>query len=130
MQATLQLTDKDEARALKGSVDKALRLGKAILLKHWADTSDEVPSTLVDALNSLQPVVDKACVSLTLGDDPVEVVAIGRLLAGACGQPSRRPTADQRMNQFKQIALALHNYEGHEKSFRLRPSTSNRGGRS
>ncbi len=117
VQATLQLTDTAEARAVEESIDTALGIGKAILLQQLAATPDEVPSELAEVLDMLRPKVDEAQVSLTLGDDPAEVVAIGRLLAGTLRPAQQAARRNQRMNQFKQIALAFHNYEGREKSF-------------
>lgn len=115
---TLTFNAVDAARAdvVKQAMVKGLELAKAMELMELAS---EFPvhraraTALLPVLALQKPQVDGTRVSLTLGDDKEEMNALGALfkMVDDAGDGAHQ------MNQFKQIALGMLNYESARSSY-------------
>ncbi|MDC0937021.1 DUF1559 domain-containing protein, partial [Pirellulales bacterium] len=112
----VQANDSKTAESVRGVATIAIDMGKAMAAGGGGDL-DPMSPVLVKALDLIRLQVDDALVTLTLGDAPEEVAALTKML----GRPIReaRDAAErrQRINSFKMLALAMHNYEARNKTF-------------
>ena len=114
--ATIQTSDPTVAQHAEVAIVKALQLAAA-LTREAGEPQANVPEEVVEVVEGLRPQIDGARVSLTLGDDPQEVAAIAKLVAQPIGRARQSARRAQRMNQFRQIAVAMHNHAVSHKTF-------------
>jgi hypothetical protein len=87
----------------------------------------ERAAALLPLVPLLAPAVDGTRLSLTLGDDPAEVDAVRNLLLPAVDSARDAAWRTQRMNNYKQIAIAMHNYHDAHKSLPAAASYDDNG---
>jgi hypothetical protein len=108
------------AATLKNSVDKGMVLAKGLLMKEMVGgppAHQERAKGLLPALSLVAPQVEGTRLSVTFGDDEPEV-ALMRDFVPAMTQKMRDELyRKSRMNNFKQVCLALHNHESARQAF-------------
>lgn len=110
----IQAARDEVAQTVEQSVVKGLEIGKAMALASLTGAGEKSPMDplqLVQGLALLQPQVDGSRLTLTLGDDEQELAFVRDLLAPAVTAARASAYRQQRMHQFKVIALAMLNYE-------------------
>lgn len=108
------------AATLKNSIDKGMVLAKGLLMKERVGgppAHQERAKGLLPVLSLVAPQVEGARLSVTFGDDEPEI-ALMRDFVPAMTQKMRDESYRRsRMNNLKQICLALHNHESARNAF-------------
>ncbi len=107
----------DVAQRLQQAAVKGLQLAKQSIASQAAHGLPEGPELILKSLELLQPKVEGTSVQLTVGESAEELAQIRNLLAPPLSAAREAARRSQRVNQFKQIALAFWNYESANKVF-------------
>ena len=114
----IETSDVKNAETLRESSIKALDLAKRLLANELAKAQPALPSDAIRAtLEQLTPQTADTAVTLTLGDDAEELAHLRALLTPPIGAARAAAQRNQRINQFKQFALAFWNYESANQNF-------------
>jgi len=108
------------AATLEQSAVKALELAKALMLKELVDgppVHQARAKEILPILPLLKPQVEGKRVTIAFGDDEGELNFIRNMLPMLLEGMRADAYRARRMNQFKQIALGLHNHESAQSAF-------------
>ncbi|MCC6494520.1 MAG: DUF1559 domain-containing protein [Pirellulales bacterium] len=120
LSVSVEATRPEVAATLQQSLQKALELAKGYLMMEMVSgppAHKERAAQLLPLMPLLKAEVAGNCVSFTFGDDDEEIGFLAKLLPALTLDVREDFQRDRRMNQFKQIALAMHNYLSVHKSF-------------
>jgi hypothetical protein len=116
----VQALDAETATTLDRAADRALVLGKALYLTELvgnAPVHRAHAATMGVLLPMLDPKLDGTLLSVTFGDDPREIETLKNAMTPMVKSASDAAGRAQKMNSFKQILLAMHNYASAKGSF-------------
>jgi hypothetical protein len=116
---TLEAATPAALATLEGAVGKGLELLKALCIVEAASgppAHKARAAALLPIVPHLKPLVEGSRLTLTIGDDQAEVGAVHSLLVPALASTREAASRQQRMNNFKQIAVGMHMYEDRHKS--------------
>jgi hypothetical protein len=103
------------------AAEKGTALAKAAVMAMAANLPQAdlpmSPEKMVEVLDVLKLRADGDRLSITLGDDPEELAMLKNLLGRPIQQAREAAQRNQRINQFKQIALAMLNHESAKQAF-------------
>ncbi|QDS96809.1 DUF1559 family PulG-like putative transporter [Adhaeretor mobilis] len=109
---SIQANTSEARTKIEGAINRALALGNGFLLAQSKQAEDgDAFRKLADAAGRLKAVTTDNRVTLSLGDDDAEVAALVELLGKPVREARKAAYHSQRMNNFKQMALAILNYE-------------------
>jgi hypothetical protein len=117
---TIEGASPETIATIEQAAAKGLELLKALCLAEMVNGPPDHKAraaALLPLVPLLAPTIDGTRLSLTFGDDQAEVDAVRNLLLPAVASAREAAWRSQRMNNFKQIAIALLNYESAKKSF-------------
>ncbi len=117
---TVEAAEPTAAATLEQATTKGLELLKGLCMVEMVSGPPDHKAraaALLPLVPLLKPTVEGARLSLTLGDDQAEVDAARTMLAPAVDSAREAANRTKRMNNFKNIALAMFNYEAQHKSF-------------
>ncbi|MBL9165051.1 MAG: DUF1559 domain-containing protein [Planctomycetaceae bacterium] len=120
----------DIARTLEQAVGKAMVAAKALLTKESIDgppAHQDRAKGLLPLLALVAPKVEGARLSVTFGDDEREIAFMRDFLPALTQKMRDASYRKSRMNNFKQIALGLHNHESARSMFPAGASYDNSG---
>lgn len=106
--------DSNAATTLSQANDKIIALAKveeAKVLITGEPTEKARAAALLPILSQLTPVIFRTRLSITFGDDPREMAAMKATFGPALASAREAAYNQQRMNDFKQLALGILNYE-------------------
>lgn len=115
----VETTQPEAATTLEQTVGKAMLLAKALLTKESIDgppVHQARAKGLLPLLSLVAPKVDGSQLSITFGDDEEEVAFLRNFVPAMTQQLRDESYRRSRMNNFKQIALGMLNYENARKS--------------
>jgi hypothetical protein len=112
----VEAANEETSKTLSGAAEKGLAMLKGMIMAASVKGDSEAAS-LIPVVGLLKPESDGLRLSMTLGDDNEEVVAFQQLLAPALRAARESARRSVRVNNFKQIALAMHIYHDAKKSF-------------
>lgn len=118
------------ARTLEQAVGKAMFVAKALLTQDAIEgppAHQDRAKELLPLLALVSPTVEGTRVSVTFGDDEEEVAFIRDFLPAMTQKMRDELYRKSRMNNFKQIALGLHNHESAKSAFPAWASYDNSG---
>ena len=92
-------------------------MGESHLEDRPGDVAVGERARIAGILGLLHPVLEGPEVSLTLGDQPGEIASLAGIISGTARTAREATGHAKRMNQFKWIALAFHNYHDRYKTF-------------
>jgi hypothetical protein len=110
----------DVATVLEQAAEKALVLAKGFLLSDIVEGPPAHKARAVEMLPLmplLKPRVEGSRIALTFGDDEQEKTFLQHMLPELLKGARTTAYRNERMNQFKQIALAMLNYESAKKTY-------------
>jgi hypothetical protein len=108
------------AKTLEQSIGKAMVIAKAFLLKESIDgppAHQERAKGLLPLISLVTPKVDGTRLTLTFGDDEPEIAFVRDFVPAMTQKMRTKAYISERINQFKQMALAMHNYLDAKKTF-------------
>jgi hypothetical protein len=109
----IEAAGEESAKALSGAADKGLTILKGLALAAAIDPPSSLPAPgaqLVKAVDMLAPRVEGTRLSITFGDDENELALLHEIAGKPLQQAREAAHRRQRMDKFKQISLAMHNY--------------------
>lgn len=112
--------DENEAAVVKRAADMGLAALKAVGLSEMASgppAHKARSAVLLPLLARLSPQVSGSTVSMSLGKDPADFSALKALIAPAIADARGAANRATRINAFKQISLAMLNYESAKKTY-------------
>jgi hypothetical protein len=112
----IEATTDETAKAVHAAIEKGLTLLKGMAMAAAMQGENEAGVALA-ALGLVAPKADGRRMSVTIGDDEVEVQAIRKILSPALSNAREAARRSQRMNNFRQIAISMFNYEANYKAF-------------
>ncbi|HYO24015.1 MAG TPA: DUF1559 domain-containing protein [Lacipirellulaceae bacterium] len=118
---TVEANTDNAAQALEQSAAQGLNLLKVMLLAQMAG-GDVQSASLLPVLGMLKPRREARLLTVSLGDDPDELAALRLLLVPALRAEREAALQATRMNNLKQIALGVLNYESAKRT--LPPAAS------
>lgn len=127
---TLEAATPAALATIEGAVGKGLELLKALCVVEAASGPPAHKAravALLPMVPHLKPTVDGNRMTLTIGDDQAEVDAVHSLLVPALASTREAASRQQRMNNFKQIALGMHMYADRNKSLPAAASYDSNG---
>jgi hypothetical protein len=101
------------AATLKNAVDKGIVLAKGLLMKEMVGgppAHQERAKGLLPVLSLVAPQVEGTRLAVTFGDDEPEIALMRDFVPAMTQKMRTKAYLSERMNQFKQMALAMHNY--------------------
>lgn len=110
----------DAATTLEQTIGKAMLLAKALLTKESIDgppVHQARAKELLPLLSLVAPKVDGTRLSITFGDDEEEVAFLRNFVPAMTQQMRDESHRRSRMNNFKQLALGMLNYESAKGSY-------------
>jgi hypothetical protein len=116
---TIEAANADAAKTLDMAATKALELAKAAVLMQLQNPPSDFPfspARLVEGISLLKPRVEGTTLSLTLGDDEVELAFVRDLLTPTVNAARASASRSARVNNFRQISLGMLNYESSKRS--------------
>jgi hypothetical protein len=113
---TVEATSPEIAGQLQEAANSGLTMLKGIAMAASV-SGDGGATAALSALALLKPEVSETRLSITIGDDPQELVALRTALAPAVSSSREAAWRSQRMNNFKQIALAMLMYHDAKGSY-------------
>jgi hypothetical protein len=99
------------AATLQQAAVQGLDLAKQLLMANVASAPRQVMDQVEQTLAMFKPSVDGMAVKLTVGEDADELIRLRGLLAAPMAAAKEAAERAQRISLFKQLALALANYE-------------------
>ncbi|RIK76059.1 MAG: hypothetical protein DCC67_14420 [Planctomycetota bacterium] len=118
--ASIETTAPEGAATLRGAFEKGAELAKAFLMSQMIGgppAHRERAAQLLPLMPLLEAKVEGNRISYTFGDDEQEINFLASLLPALTQQLREDLYRDQRMNRFKQIALAMLNHESAKKCY-------------
>ena len=122
--------DAKTATTLKQAADRGLLLAKGFFITEMAAKSEvhrTRAATMGLLLPMLDPKLDDTRLYLTLGDDKQELDTLKQALTPAVKAASDAAGRAQKVNNFRQILIAMHNYASAKGSFPPPASRSDDG---
>jgi hypothetical protein len=116
---TIEGASSETIATIEQAAAKGLELLKALCLAEMVNgppAHKARAAALLPLVPLLAPTVEGTRLSLTFGDDQAEIDAVRNLLLPAVASAREAAWRSQRMNNFKQIALGLLNYESAKKA--------------
>jgi hypothetical protein len=116
----IEAMNEQPAATLSQAAEKGLTILKGLAMAASMNSPADKPFTgpqLVTAIDMLKPRLEGTRLTITLGDDEQELAMLQELAGPPLHQARESAQRHQRMNQFKQIALGLLNYESANKAF-------------
>ena len=116
----VETTKPEAATTLEQTVGKAMLLAKALLTKESIDgppAHQARAKGLLPLLSLVAPKVDGSQLSITFGDDEEEVAFLRDFVPAMTQQMRDESYRRSRMNNFKQLALGMLNYESAKGSY-------------
>jgi hypothetical protein len=116
----LETSGKDMAVKLDESFEKAVELAKASLMAEMINgppVHKKRAAEILPLLPMLAPRLEDARLSIKFGDDEGELAFVHNMLPTLLEGMRRDAYRNQRMNQFKQMALGMLNHESSNKSY-------------
>jgi hypothetical protein len=107
---TIEAASPEVALKLQEAANNGFTLLKGLAMGALAGGETDVAAAL-PALALLKPEVDGARISMTLGDDPEDVAAVRSFLAPVVGASREAAWRARRVNNFRQIAIGMLNYD-------------------
>ncbi len=104
------------AAELQQAAVQGLAFARELLVPKKSDAPSPSPlplpaASIQTAFDSLQPKTEGSALRLQLGDDAAALTRLSQLLAPSIVATREAADRNQRLNQFKQLALAFWNYE-------------------
>ena len=121
----VEAAGEESAKALSSSAEKGLTILKGLALAAAINPPSSLPvpgAQLVKAVDMLTPRVEGTRLSITFGDDADELALLQEIAGKPLQQARQVAFRSQRLNNFKQILLAMHNYASSHKT--LPPAAS------
>lgn len=112
----IEATNEETAKTLSDAADQGLAMLNGLILAASVK-GDADAASLIPVVALLKPESNGTRLSMALGDDQDEIVAFQQLVAPAVRAAREAARRSVRVNNFKQIALAMHNYHDAKKSF-------------
>ncbi|QDT71071.1 DUF1559 family PulG-like putative transporter [Lacipirellula limnantheis] len=117
---TVDAASPEIARTLEQAIGNAMFVAKALLTKDAIEgppAHQDRAKGLLPLLALVSPTVEGTGLSVTFGDDEEEVAFIRDFLPAMTQKMRDELYRKSRMNNFKQIALGLHNHESAKSTF-------------
>jgi hypothetical protein len=112
----IEAANDDALNVMSGAADKGLAMLKAIVMAASVQGDGEAAS-LIPVVALLKPETNGQRISIILGDNEEELVAFRQIVAPAVRSAREAARRSQRMNNFKQIALGMLNYDSANKAY-------------
>lgn len=106
----IQAYSKQSAELVQDNLTKAIGMGQMLIAQGAKDNPDQGFEKVAEALGKLRPRVDERRVVFSLGNSPEEFASLVDLIAQPVRAARKAAYRSQRMNNFKQIMLAVHNH--------------------
>jgi hypothetical protein len=116
----VETTKPEAATTLEQAVGKAMLLAKALLTKESIDgppVHQARAKGLLPLLSLVAPKVDGTKLSITFGDDKEEMAFLRDFVPAMTQKMREGEYQRQRMNSFKMLGLAMHNYLAQKNTF-------------
>ncbi len=116
----VETTKPEAATTLEQTIGKAMVIAKAILTEYSIDgppAHQQRAKGLLPLLSLVAPQIKEAQLSITFGDDEQEIAFLRDFVPAMTQEMRDEAYRSSRMNNFKQICLALHNHESARKAF-------------
>lgn len=126
----IEAADESAREVVSQAAEKGKALGKAAAMALAVNPPADMPFTgpqLVEFLEMQKPQIDGNRLSITLGDDAEELAILKAGIAKPIGQAREAAQRNERMNQFKQLALGMLMYEDAKKSLPAAASYTGEG---
>ena len=110
---SLETTGKDTTAIFETSVEKALTLAKGMMMMELASKHEvhrQRAKEVLPVLAMLEPRIDDTRLTITFGDDSEEKAFIHGYVPLVVEGAQMKANQSTRLNQFKRIGLAMHNY--------------------
>jgi hypothetical protein len=113
---TIEATNSETALQLQEAANVGLTMFKGLTMGAAASGRAEAAAAL-PALALLKPELAGTRLSMTIGDDPEDAAAFRSFFSPAVNASREAAWRSQRMNNFKQIALGMLNYDDAKGSY-------------
>lgn len=106
----IQADSKQSAELVQDHLTKAIGMGQMLIAQGAKDNPDQGFEKVAEALGKLRPRIDKNRVVFSLGENPEEFASLVELIAQPVKAARKAAYRKSRMNNMKEIMLAVHNH--------------------
>ncbi|MEQ8837542.1 MAG: DUF1559 domain-containing protein, partial [Lacipirellulaceae bacterium] len=106
----IQTNSKKSAELVQDHLTKAIGMGQMLIARGAKERPNQGFEEVAEALGKLRPRVVENRVVFSLGESPEEFASLVELIAQPVKAARKAAYRTQRMNNFKQVGLALQNY--------------------